>query len=316
MPESNRWKEHFLKSGLPLEHAVRTTLEQHGISYPNEYRYTRPNEQGVLTEFSVDVAAAKTYLSHGIGLNLLVECKYRHDSVKWLFTPDRYDFLLGEFSDLFIAFDALSRERQANTAELNAFAELYPLCRRGIEITSSDANPKSIEQALQQLRFAVVNTLIERMRWRLSPYGSSHHPDVTFVIPVIVTTAELWRMNPEIDIRDVRNADHLHEVATEEEVLVIHETPNNELRGYNLKRLEDSFPSGPQRAALEAAFSGHGTVDDLFRRTASFYPSMFLVISYRRFNQAVERVFSFFDRASLVQEREPQAVGADDDLPF
>src|SRR5437879_2998035 len=72
------WKDHLLSSGLPLEQSVIGVLQTLGVNRPREYRYERLNEQGILTEFSIDVFASRMY-EHALVLELLIECKYRHD---------------------------------------------------------------------------------------------------------------------------------------------------------------------------------------------------------------------------------------------
>jgi len=107
------WKDHLLSSGLPLEHSVIRELKQHGFLSPREFQYERKNEHGVPTLFSVDVEATNILAERKIWLDLLIECKYRHDSTQWVFNPDEYDWRLGiEFYESFIALDALTKPRK------------------------------------------------------------------------------------------------------------------------------------------------------------------------------------------------------------
>jgi hypothetical protein len=52
-----RWKDHLLKSSLPLEHVVRRELAELGMGAMHTFTYVRRNEHGNRTEFSVDIHA-------------------------------------------------------------------------------------------------------------------------------------------------------------------------------------------------------------------------------------------------------------------
>ena len=69
MSNKKKWKDHFLSSGIPLEHSVSEVLKSRDFFAPREYVYERPNEVGLRTQFSVDVYAC--YVD--IELNLLLE---------------------------------------------------------------------------------------------------------------------------------------------------------------------------------------------------------------------------------------------------
>ena len=54
MSNNTKWKDHLLKTGLPLEFLTAIEFESRGHSNWGEYPYLKRNENGVLTEFSVD----------------------------------------------------------------------------------------------------------------------------------------------------------------------------------------------------------------------------------------------------------------------
>ena len=82
------WKDILLKSSLPLEHLVSTLLEKHNIDSYGEFSYMRKNEKGYLSEHSIDIDATFSFDTQFFSpLNFLIECKYCHQSVKWLFSP-------------------------------------------------------------------------------------------------------------------------------------------------------------------------------------------------------------------------------------
>ncbi len=83
------WKEHLLSSGIPLEHSARQVLQRYASGRVSEFRFERANENGIPTVFSVDLNA--TLITEDFWLEVFVECKYRHDNVVWVFTPERFD---------------------------------------------------------------------------------------------------------------------------------------------------------------------------------------------------------------------------------
>jgi len=174
------WKDHLLSSGLPLEHSVIRELKQHGFLSPREFQYERKNEHGVPTLFSVDVEATNILAERKIWLDLLIECKYRHDSTLWVFNPDEYDWGLGiEFYESFIALDALTKPRRLDYMHLNKFADSYSLCARGIELIENDVNPKSIEHSIAQLAYAVPKKAVSALNYQAStsePYPGRAFP--------------------------------------------------------------------------------------------------------------------------------------------
>lgn len=84
------WKDHLLSSGTPLEYSVLRALADLGVIDPTEHRYQRVNEHGITTEFSIDVLDRDIDTVRNLWLEMFIECKYRHDSTRWVFTPVDY----------------------------------------------------------------------------------------------------------------------------------------------------------------------------------------------------------------------------------
>jgi hypothetical protein len=224
------WKDHLLSSGVPLEYSVIRIFEELGIRDPGEYRYERKMADGLAQVFSVDVYAKKTDIQRMLYVECLVECKYRHDGTNWVFLPREYGELFRNgpnFADLFVTMDQCCINRKFDRSALEKFEDTYPLCARGIELLPEDANPKSIEQAVQQLRYAVVAKAIDAIEWQIF-WGDGEGPEPIYVIiPIIVTTAELWRLKVGTTVEDVRKAVDLATVADPHDVLVLLQQPDN-----------------------------------------------------------------------------------------
>jgi hypothetical protein len=299
------WKDHLLSSGVPLEYSIIRIFQELGISDPGEYRYERKTLDGSSQVFSVDVHSKKFDIDRDLQVECLVECKYRHDGTKWVFLPQNY----GEtphrgpnFADLFVTMDQCCVDRRLDRSVLEGYEEKYPMCIRGVELLPEDANPKSIEQAVQQLRYAVIARATDAIQRQVD--GTDATTPICVIIPMIVTTAELWRLRIGTTVEDVRNAEDIASVADPQDVVVLFQKP-------------DHLNEKDTKARFEEELSPYGKeLDDLLRKTRNFRltifssdfatatPSMFIVISYNRVKTAMKNLYSFFASDRLIRERE------------
>jgi hypothetical protein len=319
-------KDYFLSSGLPLEYSVRQTLEDLDVWEAREYKYERVNEAGIPTLFSVDVHATKSWYGpketdnpYHVYLELFVECKYRHDGIEWVFTPDEFDSneLGPQFSEIFIILDSLTAEYKIDRSELDSFSQFYDLCGKGIELSGAGSNPKSITQSIQQLRFAIADQVADALEHQVYPLLGPIEPLFIFV-PIVVTTAKLRRMNPGITIEDIKNASELEDISEQKDLLILHERPDNELSKHTKKKLLDAFGSADIRNKLSERLASNHKTEFLSGKTSMFfsdvegrfesyvnmfaarYPSLFLVIHYSRFKDAMTKLLSFFETPSKI----------------
>ena len=302
---SKNWKDHLLSSGLPLEQSVIGVLQTLGIDRPREFRYERVNEQGVLTGFSIDVFASQMY-DHCLVLELLIECKHRHDGVRWVFIPDDFAEYWGpSFEDAFVILDNLCGPTVDRDA-LNRHEGIYQLCYKGTEILEKDANPKSIEQCIQQLRYAVLENSIDTLRTQVDEDYPLDHAFVQ--VPIIVTTAELWRLRPDVTLDKIRAADDLPNVADQMDVIILHDPPDKTFQTFARRRFNERI-SDSERDAIETDLKGK-TRHNFYSWVNTFStssPSMFVVIHYSRFESAMKNVFGFFRNASvMVRKKKPE----------
>lgn|SRR3989338_624949 len=299
------WKDYLLSSGMPLEYSVIQTLEKLGIRVPREYKYERINETGVPTLFSIDVHATEIDALRNLWLELFIECKYRHEGTRWVFTPEEYhEFFRPTFRDTFVIIDALETNRQVDVDLLNQFSGRYLLCGKGVELLAQDANPKSIEQCVQQLRFGLVDKVIDCIIHQAD--GLLGRPTPVFVlVPIIVTTAELWRLRSGVSIEDIRNAEELEEIAELKDLLIIHRDPDNQLKRHTQNAFTTCLTAQHKERLDEAlkkiGSPGYHNYVDFF---SSYYPSLFVTIHYHRFEAAMANLLSFFKKAEIVKSRE------------
>lgn len=301
------WKEHLLSSGVPLEYSVIQIFDELGIHDTEEYRYQRKTADGVPQVFSVDVASSKYDVKRQFWIECLVECKYRHDGTNWVFLPREYgDFFGPSFSQLFVKLDQLCPDRQLDEEILEKFEDKYPLCGKGIELMPEDTNPKSIEQAIQQLRYAVISKLMGGLSYQAGMTDDNRRP-IFVIVPIIVTTGALWRMKVGSTVEEVRNAKDLSEVAESHDVLVLLQRPDELNERDTRDYFRDQF-SQEERTNLQTLLrrSGRWKLGAFIDYHSRYTPSMFIVISYKRLKSALKNLHNFFANDRLIKLREVQ----------
>src|ERR1700746_376127 len=82
------------------------------VAAPQRVSIRTKNEAGIPQVFSVDIHSAHIDKERNFWLETLVECKYRHDGTKWVFTPFSYEAPFGaEFAQVFITLDQCCPDR-------------------------------------------------------------------------------------------------------------------------------------------------------------------------------------------------------------
>jgi hypothetical protein len=298
------WKDHLLSSGLPLEYSVSRIIEELVNWQPGEFKYERKDPEGIAKVFSVDVHSSHIDTERNFWLEALVECKYRHDGTRWIFTPREYDPLFGrDFNDLFVTLDQCCTDRELNKDFVNKFRSRYPLCGKGIELLPGDANPKTIEQAVQQLRYAVIAKSLNAIVHQVDNLLGTP-PPLFVIVPIIVTTSELWRLRPGTTVEDVRRAAEIQDVADTHDIVVLHQAPDN----LDKKRTVEVFYETLNDKQIKE-------LDELLEKTmkrtfnffvdyfASYSPSLYIIIRYERFQSAITNLHEFFAQPRIIKSR-------------
>lgn len=227
-----KWKDALLRSSLPLENMVAELLSKKNFESNGQFSYLRKNEHNISTEFSVDLEAF-TLIGLGKGrygatLNLLLECKYSHPTVKWVFSPVPFgNYLIGYIN----YFEELCTKRIVKSDPLYDFENGLIYCTRGIALHEKDVDEKSIEHGLSQLRFALPN-LVEQM---LSAQMSKLHDEdlnIAIICPVLVTTAPLYVLKPDLDFEAYQKSNCIEDVAEKVDSLVVHQSISPQLSKY------------------------------------------------------------------------------------
>jgi hypothetical protein len=304
MASTKTWKDILLSSGMPLEHDVRQKLAALGAFQPREFIYERTSEGGLEKFFSVDVSA--TNILGDIWVDLLIECKYRHDGTRWIFPPEQYFMGSPDFTDVFVTLDRFA-DTGLDSKRIKKFASSYDLCGRGVELTANESNLKSISQAVSQVQYALAK--VAANYWEHQIFGMLGGSPLVVIVPTIVTTAELWRMRANVSLEDIRGADELEEVADQVELLILHEPPHNELRQHTARRLTDNL-SAEAREAIDDELASDTTTQPgealhhYCNAFGSSHPSLILVVQYSRFELAMKNMFSFFGQDGMSVPKE------------
>lgn len=298
---SSKWKSHLLKSSLPLEYSVTQALREIGFSSPREFRYERPNEHGITTTFSIDLRGTLSLNSERVRLEAFIECKYRDPTTNWVFLPESFagkDSV--DFVDTYVMLDKLNEAWLFNSELVNSFAGKYLACGKGIEITTSGANPKSITQAIYQLKYSMIQSAKEAMIDQLDDFlGNTKLVHV--LVPIIVTTADLWRLTPGSTVESITRAEEIGDVAEKTDILFVQERPDNELIRFSQHKLWDEMGDfDKERMADRLKEIGERSPKYFFRRFSERYPSVFVVIHYDAVKEKLVNMTRFFEQERVV----------------
>lgn len=285
------WKDALLSSGLPLEHDIKEYFAKRGCLASFEYSYLRPDESRNVRQFSYDIDAALVQPPHYV--NFMVECKYRHPSVLWVFVPDAYggpeERSPNEFmhaSDHFV--------RRTFGLDGSIFPRrLGPCCSKGVEVTSEGANEKTIQQAIAQLAFGfapqLADMLEHQVRQLLPGEWIYHH------VPVIVTTAPLYRLREGVSVEAIRAAENLGGVADQVDLVVFHYQPGIELKAYNAAVLRAMREQMTDEVLTSKLSTFTKSLDHVFEVLAHNSPRALVVVSISRSWSGMDTLFQYVD---------------------
>ncbi|OCK59674.1 hypothetical protein [Bradyrhizobium sp. LMTR 3] len=207
------WKDHLLKSGVPLEYEVAALMSSADMAVDADFCFLRRDVAGV-KEWSVDIAAnwyGPTENDVAFGLYALVECKYRSpEKTLLLFEEPNEDFSTATLGGTVASFDALAPFE----LPANAFVEMerrLDFVYKGIEIFGNGAVEEDIRHGIQQLRYAAP----ARLRQVFDIVLSSHPDDrlAIFFVKILVTNAPLRLVNRDVKIETIRSASTLDDIS-------------------------------------------------------------------------------------------------------
>ena len=186
------WKEHLLRSGLPLEYEVAKLLAQEGMMIEADHSFFR-KEGNIYKEWSTDLTAdwysSPDQTSIDFKLEILLECKYRSPEKSLLLVKDpNYEMPLGILGGGLIAIDQ-HMPFSLNSKAIEKFERKMPSVYKAIEIYENGAHDEDIRHGIQQLKYGSISLLNQSMRFAYS----SHSDDLLafFFCRVLVTNASI-----------------------------------------------------------------------------------------------------------------------------
>lgn len=216
----SNWKKHLLRSSVPLEYETAKILSKNGLSVSVDYAYSRL-DSGVDTECSVDIRGVGTVslterLSGFSSLDVLVESKYRERGTAWLFLPDPAD-RSARLTDVLNGVDYFSAKFIHGPAIRTT--EQIDRCISGVEIRKGSSDPdedkkdrsgsnrtreSALRHGLRQLQYALPSLIA--LRIRMAAFRNLEDNMPFFVVPILVTNAQLIVANAEFSVSSVELA--------------------------------------------------------------------------------------------------------------
>lgn len=215
---ARKWGETFLKSGLPLEHLTLTVLSGLGWGCEPRWEYHRRNRDGALRYFEIDLLAHAEFDEPDNDLILLTECKYHDQQRFWFFLPCSTEDHKAQYGAMSAGQDPEADEEVLHYGPYDplvhpknhSLIELAPQSVWGITLSESgERQDNALVTALEQLSYAWVPFCLDRAYHFCASWP-------TAVIPVVVTSARLFRMKPEVQrIETIRHAGSPTDIADE-----------------------------------------------------------------------------------------------------
>jgi hypothetical protein len=303
MSKDKSWKDALLSSGIPLEQAIHQKVKSLGIDLVKEYSYQRKTEEGKLEDFSVDC-----YFQHFIDdlcLEYFVEAKYAYDNKIWIFKPQKFSERFSEdlvSQDLYITLMNKSNVTYSPLKFVDKALETISshLCDNGIVIEKDKKSHDrhEIKRGIEQLRYALIHRTVELLKDSI--FGSVNQNNVIILIPIIVTTAKIWRLKEIGDgiISSIKESEELSEIAEEKDYIVLFNPPNNENSSYSLSLFETIFKNEQDRSFIDLLKNIFPRLDGyLYNFIIRFHeekPNYFIVVNYDYFSELIDDSKAFF----------------------
>lgn len=174
-------------------------------------------------------------------MELLVECKYHDDSRFWFFLPCETEAHLSQYGAFEAGENLYVDSVVFHSAPYQMFAQpnsktilpLAPMCVWGVTVSRDGTRqPNSVEEATKQLANGFVPFCLDR----LYSFNQIH---AVSVLPIIVTSANLFRLRPNIrNLEKIRSAVVPTDIADEVGWLWYYHAPNSELILHNMDAIQ------------------------------------------------------------------------------
>jgi len=221
---NTKWKDRLLSSSIPLEYEVGKILKNEHYYVDFDFSYQRLDDREE-KEFSIDLFAVgfapfSDANEIDVGLDLLIECKYRNPDVKWAFLPNLLhdDEIEQEGRSIIHFIDEFSEVKLLNTWSKSF--KIKDISNKGVEINTSngEVHDKGIHHGVNQLIFSMPVVLARMIRNNLE--NALEDVDPYAYCPILVTTADLKILNNDFSIESVKKAETLENISKEVPYLI------------------------------------------------------------------------------------------------
>jgi hypothetical protein len=151
----NSWKEHFLKSGIPLEYEVKKFLDTKACLSNFDYSYLRRDEDRIENEFSYDIDSS--YFKPSNFIELMIDVNIRQAQLDLI--PEEY-FGYGKWLQLIYASNDHFTQQYKFMFKYDWLMLWLLYVLKELEIFSSGNNNKTITQAVSQLSYAMAEKYV------------------------------------------------------------------------------------------------------------------------------------------------------------
>lgn len=295
---NTKWKNGFLKTGLPLEYVTSNILNEKGFSIFGEYPYLRPNENGESKEFSIDLRAHKCLDSDDrlFVLDVLIECKFRQAGTTWIFSPFPSDTMA--IGLVHSTEDLVPVRLQGH--ELWEFEKEIGSCVSGVELMNNGGgNTDGARHGIFQLRYGMPVLLKNAYQHALEHTWSAGRY-IDFICPILVTTADLRVIKPDLHLERFTEAEELDDVSDLCEAVILNESPGPQLQGFADSLAEEFLSSNPELAqrlsALDEVLIGkewerrYSPDLNTIKRSFGHCAERVLIVNYKYLNDVLSRL--------------------------
>lgn len=219
MSENNKkWKSRLLSSSIPLEYETAKILSNLGFSVSYDHTFLR-KEGSEFKEFSIDLKGLLFFPLDNpnqidANLRFLVECKYRDEGKKWLFLPDTNteDFSNQTLGYTIRVIDEFTK-RKIKKNHIYKFEEKLNFALKGVEvnITNGEVFDKDIRHGLYQLKFSLPEMVLDSIESNI--YGHINDSDPWFIVPILLTNADLHLLNKDFSMQSLANTDDIESIS-------------------------------------------------------------------------------------------------------
>lgn len=244
--KSSQIKDTILKTGIPLEISVVKKILECGLDELGEVEYERDGKI-----FSTDIQTEKQVeISKNVSIlfNFVIECKYKTKNHNWYFmqfprgnnNSMRSETRNEVFDTVFWPLIHKIGYRIKDKIDLpilrtENFFDLK-IADKGVEIINDKFDPNTIKKALHQAVFGSViahkesmHYIFENLPSKLDSqslqdfYENEEHvsPIISVTLPIIVTTAKLYRLQADISLEDIEHEKEIFNLFEEEKGIML-----------------------------------------------------------------------------------------------